>query len=149
MKLTEVLPKLTAKLPPEVHRIRKLPGGGQWVFIPWRSLLAYLDQICPEDWAIAFSDPIFLVHEDKRFCVIRCTLTICGVPRQAPGSAEHELISRDGNDMAQGDPIERATADAIRSACELFGIGVYLHQQRDRQWQQKLIAWVRQAQGTA
>lgn len=143
MQLNEVLPVLTAKLPPEVHKIRKLPGGGQWVYIPWRSLLAYLDQVCPEDWTISFSDPIFLAHGEKQFCCIRCTLTVCGVPRQAPGSAELELISSSGRDMAQGDPIERATADAVRSACELFGIGSYLHQQKDGQWQQRLINWVR------
>lgn len=143
MQLSEALAALTLKLPKEFHQTRKLPGGGQWVYIPWRKLLEFLDQVCPEDWEISFSDPIFLAHGAKEFCVIRCSLTICGVTRQAPGSAALELISSSGKDMAQGDPIERATADAIRSACECFGIASYLHNQRDPAYQQKLMNWLR------
>lgn len=149
MHLVELLPQLREKLPPEYHGIRKLPGGDKWVFIPWRNLVAFLNDTCMGEWEVQYTDPVFIepVRTDytflKSYCTIRCGLTIGGITRWAPGTAPLEMISRDGNDMAQGDPVERATADAFRSACELFEIGCYLHRQsKDKQWQQKLINWV-------
>jgi hypothetical protein len=149
MQLVELLPQLREKLPPELHGVRKLPGGGQWVYIPWRNLVAYLNDTCSGDWEVQYSDPQFIepVRTDyqflKSYCCVKCGLTIGGVTRWAPGTAPLEIISSSGNDAAQGDPVERATADAFRSACELFEVGTYLHRQaKDKQWQQRLIQWV-------
>jgi hypothetical protein len=146
--LVELLPQLREKLPPEYHGIRKLPGGAQWVYVPWRSLVTFLNDTCLGEWEVQYSDPQFIepLREYKflkSYCIIKCGLTIGGVTRWAPGTAPLEMISNSGNDMAQGDPVERATADAFRSACEMFEVGVYLHRQaKDKSWQQKLISWV-------
>lgn len=127
MKLSEVLPQLTAPFPPAAHKERKLPGGGRWFFVSWQTIRHRLNQVCPEDWECQYSDPVHLGQE----CVVRCTITICGVSRQAPGSAPVQLLSNEGKDMSRGSPTERATADAFKNGCECFGIGAYLDEQSD------------------
>ncbi|HEY9735653.1 MAG TPA: hypothetical protein V6D06_05195 [Trichocoleus sp.] len=144
MQFSEALPLLTGKMPAYAHEIRDLPGGrSQWAYVPWREILEFIESVCPGEWQISFTDPLFIASDDKEYCCIRCTLTICGVARQAPGSAPAVLLSNDGKDMSRGDPIERAASDAVRSAAEMFGIGKYLHQQRDLQWQRLLFDWIR------
>ncbi|NER82764.1 MAG: hypothetical protein F6K42_25055 [Leptolyngbya sp. SIO1D8] len=145
--LRSYLPKLQGSIPFAYMECRSLPGDGRWVYIPWRNLRRFLDDICPEDWGCQFSDPVYLEPQgqyleadQKAICTVRCVLAICGVKREALGSAPIQLISRNGRDATQGDPVERACADAFRSACELFGIGCYLQRQaKDSGWQNELI----------
>ncbi|MDA0269158.1 MAG: hypothetical protein O3A14_19925 [Cyanobacteria bacterium] len=148
MKFSEVRAVLAQKLPPEYHGIRKLPGGGNWVYIPWRNLVRFLDDTCPDHWGGHWGSPMVVEPageyiKDQRLMVVPYTLCICGVSREALGSAPMQIISSTGNDASQGDPLERAQADAFRSACEMFEIGHYLHRQKDREYQQKLMNWVR------
>jgi hypothetical protein len=153
MRLSDVLPHFREKLPPTYHGIRKLKGGGQWVYIPWRNLVRFLNDVCPEDWGGHWGTPIVMEPQgeylrDKRIMVVPYTLSICGISREALGSAPMQEISSTGKDASQGDPLERAQADALRSACEMFEIGVYLHRQKDSGYQQKLIQWVRSGKAT-
>lgn len=146
-KLSEVLPLLREKLPPTYHGNRKLPGGGRWVYIPWRNLVRFLDDTCPEEWGGHWGTPLVMEPvgeylKDQRIMTVPYTLSICGVSRQALGSAPMQILSSTGKDAAQGDPLERAQADAFRSACEMFEIGHYLHKQQDQGYQRKLIAWI-------
>lgn len=125
MRLSEILPQLQAWFPAEAHRERDLPGGGTWWYVPWQLIRDRLNQVCPDDWQVAYDDPKFL----DKYCYVTCTLTICGVTRQAIGSAPIELLSSKGKDMARGNAIERAVADAFKNSCEQFGIAAYLDEQ--------------------
>lgn len=125
MRLSEILPQLQAWFPAEAHKERDLPGGGTWWYVPWQTIRERLNQVCPDDWSVAYDDPKFL----DKYCYVTCTLMICGVSRQAIGSAPIELISNKGKDMARGNAIERAVADAFKNACEQFQIAAYLDEQ--------------------
>ena len=115
---------LKAPFEPEDHVKRQLPGGGEWYFVPWQRIRDRIDDVC-EDWAVSFSDPLYL----DKYCVIQCTITIAGRSRSAPGNAEIELISSTGKDMSRGTPVERAVADAFKNAAEQFGVCAYLDAQ--------------------
>lgn len=126
MKLSEILPDLKAPFPPECHVERDLPGGKQtWFFVPWQRIRDRLDEVCADEWSMSYGQPVYL----DKFCVVSCSLTICGVTREALGNAEIELLSRSGKDMSRGTPIERAVADAFKNAAESFGIAAYLDEQ--------------------
>jgi hypothetical protein len=101
-----------------------LPGGKQWVFIPWQKIRSRLNQACP-DWQISYSEPSYLGD----FCHVRCSITIAGVTRQALGNAKIAELSKSGNEMGRGTPIERAVADAFKNAAESFGVAAYLDDQ--------------------
>jgi Rad52/22 family double-strand break repair protein len=125
MKLSEILPSLTAKFEPFEHKKRQVPGGGDWYFVPWQTIRSRLNKVCPEDWSNTYSDITFT----EGYCLIICTLTICGVSHQGIGSTPIEVLSQEGRNVAYGDPIERATADAFKNAAEQFGIAAYLDAQ--------------------
>jgi hypothetical protein len=126
MRLAEILPQLTAKFEPAEHKKRRLPGGGQWYYIPWQTIRKRLNTVCPEDWSDTYSDITF----SNGYCICICTLTICGVWHQGVGSTPIETLNAEGKDTSYGDPIERA-ADAFKVAAEQFGIADYLDAQRD------------------
>ncbi len=126
-----------------MHKDRDLPGGGRWWYLPWQTIRAYLDEVCP-DWQVLYSDPIYL----DKFCVVTCTLSLCGVSRQGVGSAPIELISSKGKDMARGNPIERAIADSFKNAAEQFGIGAYLDEQTDDTTKQRFLDYMTHARPT-
>jgi hypothetical protein len=138
MKLSEVLPRLTERFPPEAHRERDVPGGGRWFYIPWQIIRDRLNQVCPDDWEVSYDEPRYL----DKYCYVTCTLMICGVTRRAIGSAQIELISSKGNDMARGNPIERAVADAFKNAAEAFGIAAYLDDQADPKTKADFANWL-------
>lgn len=126
MKLSEILPKLTAWFPPEAHQERELPkNAGIWYYVPWQAIRDRLNEVCPDNWTVTYDEPRYL----DKYCFVSCTVTICGISRQAIGSAQIELISSKGNDMSRGNPLERAVADAFKNACEQFGIAAYLDEQ--------------------
>lgn len=122
----EIIAKLKAHFPADIHRERDLPGGGKWFYVPWQAIRERLDEVCP-DWQVAYSQPAYL----GAFCTVTCTITIGGISRRGVGNAEIELISKSGKDMSRGTPIERAIADAFKSAAEAWGVARYLDEQAD------------------
>jgi hypothetical protein len=124
MNIAEITDKLKQPFAPEDHEIRDLPGGKQWVYIKWQKIRSRLHQACP-DWEVSYSDPQYL----DEYCYVRCKLTIAGITREAVGNAKIQLLSKLGNDMSRGNPIERAIADAFKNAAESFGVGAYLDDQ--------------------
>lgn len=127
MRLNDIYPQLIAKFEPAEHQKRKLPGGGEWWFVPWQTIRKRLNDVCPEEWRDTYSDITF----SNGYCIAICTLTICGVAHQGVGSTPIETLNAEGKDTSYGDPIERAIADAFKNACEQFGIAAYLDAQRD------------------
>lgn len=156
-ELSAILPKLRESIPHELLGVRDIPGGGQWVYCPWRNRVKLLDLHTGGDWSVSFTDPQYLeptgeyLNQDKkRLCVIRCTLTIRGVSRESVGTAVIQAISSSGKDSTQGDPVERARGNALTAATEMWGIGVYLHRQKaDKGWQRELIRRVQTAKREA
>jgi hypothetical protein len=140
MKLSEILPQLTEKFELTDHRERDLPGGGTWWYVPWQVIRARLNRVAPDDWQVAYDDPKYL----EEFCYLTCTLTICGVTRQAIGCAPIKLLSKAGRDMSRGNPIERAVADAFKNSCESFGIAAYLDDQADESTKREFAKWMHQ-----
>jgi len=124
MTIEEVTEKLKQPFPPEDHEIRDLPGGKKWVYIRWQKIRSRLHQACP-DWQVSYSDPNYL--ED--YCFVKCKITIAGVSREAIGNAKIQQLSKSGNEMSRGTPIERAIADAFKNAAECFGVGAYIDDQ--------------------
>lgn len=137
-ELSEILPKLQERFPIEAHRKRDLPGGGTWYYVPWQAIRARLNEVCPGQWTIDWGEPQYL---DKN-CHIKATLTICGWSQKAIGNAPIELISKSGKDMSRGTPIERAVADALKNAAEMFEIAAYLDDQADEKTKQEFIRWI-------
>jgi hypothetical protein len=124
-EITEITDKLKQPFPAVDHEIRDLPGGKQWVYIKWQKVRARLNSVYPQ-WQVSYSDPNYV----DEYCYVRCKLTIAGISREAVGNAKIQLLSRAGNDMSRGTPIERAIADAFKNAAESFGVGAYLDDQQ-------------------
>lgn len=120
----DIICKLKEPFVPEDHEERDLPGGGKWFYVRWQKIRDRLDEVCPQ-WQESYTAPVYL----DKYCTIGCTITINGVSRQRWGNAEIELLSRSGKDMSRGTPIERAVADAFKSAAESFGVAAYLDEQ--------------------
>ncbi len=112
----EILKRLKEPFAPEDHQERVLPGSGKWFFISWQKIRERLDDVCP-DWEVDYSEPVYI----DAYCTIRCTLTIAGIKRSAPGNGEIK--------NKRGTPIENATADAFKNAAEAFGVARYLDEQ--------------------
>ncbi|MEA5553310.1 Rad52/Rad22 family DNA repair protein [Anabaena cylindrica UHCC 0172] len=121
----QILAELSKPFLPEQHQERTLRGGGRWLFVPWQHIRDRLNDVYPE-WSCSYSHPIY-VGDD---CCIRCTITIAGVSREAPGIAPIVLLSNEGKNMARGTPTERAIADAFKNAAEAFGVAAYLDDQK-------------------
>lgn len=141
MKLSEILPQLTDRFPPESHKERALPGGGRWWYVPWQAIRDRLNQVCPDDWEVSYDEPKFL----DKYCYVTCTIMICGVTRRAIGSALIELLSSSGKDMSRGNPIERAVADAFKNACEAYGIAAYLDEQTDDRTKREFVKYMQKS----
>jgi len=120
----EISKKLKAPFQPEQHTDRPLKGGATWFYIKWQLVRDRVED-CDPNYLQEFGTPFYL----DKYCGVSCTLTICGVSRQAIGNAEIEMLSAKGNDMARGNAIERAIADAFKNAAEAFGVGAYLDDQ--------------------
>lgn len=175
-ELYEVLPKLRESIPHELLAVRDIKGGGQWVYCPWRNLLKFLDLQTAGEWSNEYSDARYVfpakdmgvvlaaampeegekrekisrILLSKSICEVHCTIQVLGHSREGMGSCPLIELSRQGNDGTQGDPLERAKASAFRDACEMWGIGVYLHRQKkDKGWQMELIKRVRAAAAEA
>lgn len=117
--LRVVLAKLREPFPPEVHVERALPGGGKWFFVRWQDIRDRLDDVWP-GWEVTYSTPEYT----QEYCIVKCTLTLCGVSREAWGNAEIGVVGK-----TRGTAIERAIADAFKNAAEAFGVAAYLDDQ--------------------
>lgn len=120
----EIIAQLKKPFSPEQHKDRTLKGGGTWFYIPWQLIRDRIQEVDP-NYIQEFGSPQYL----GEYCIVSCTLIICGVSRQALGNAELEILSGKGLNMARGTPIERAIADAFKNAAESFGVAAYLDDQ--------------------
>lgn len=125
MTIQEITEQLKQPFKAEDHEIRDLPGGKKLVYIRWQKIRSRLHTVCP-DWQVSYSDPNYL----DEYCYIRCKLTIAEISREAIGNAKITQLSKSGNDMSRGTPIERAIADGFKNAAECFGVGAYLDDQK-------------------
>lgn len=93
---------------------RNARGGGKECkplgYIDAGQVIERLNEVCPDAW----SDHYDLVRPG----VVRCVLTICGIPREGVGLG--------GSDDAE--PEKSAESDALKRAAVKFGIGLYLRQ---------------------
>lgn len=138
--IREIIEALKAWFPPEAHKERDLPGGGRWLYIPWQLIRERFDEVCP-DWQVSYSAPEYLGD----YCAVRCTITIQGIAKQGIGNAEIMLLSSSGKNMARGTPIERATADALKNAAEVWGVGRYLDEQTDPKTKADFIRYMQRS----
>jgi len=139
-KLSEILPALGAMFLPSEHKERVLPGSGKWYYVPWTLYLQRLNQVCPDDWEMTFSEPRYLERNaGDKLCFVTCTLIICGVARQGIGSVPAEILSSSGKNAERGNAVERAVAEALKNAAEMFGMGAYLDQQTDQATKEEFI----------
>lgn len=120
----EIIGKLKTPFKPNEHNDRELPGGGTWFYIKWQLIRDRVEEVDP-NYSQSFENPQYL----DQYCFVACTLTICGVSRQAIGNAKIEMLSKSGKNMERGNCIERAIADAFKNAAEAFGVGAYLDDQ--------------------
>ena len=120
----EIIARLKAPFAPSQHKDRELPGGGTWFYIAWQLIRSRVEEVDP-DYSQSFENPQYL----DQYCFVACTLTICGVSRQAIGNAKIEMLSKSGKNMDRGNCIERAIADAFKNAAESFGVAAYLDDQ--------------------
>lgn len=137
VQLIEIQQALKEWFPPEAHSDRALPGGGKWLYLPWQVIRDRLDQVAPFA-NISYSMPIYLGD----YCSITCTIEILGVSKQGVGNAKIMELSNNGKDMSRGTPIERATADAFKQACENWGCGRYLDLQADPKTKANFIRYM-------
>ncbi|NEP55902.1 MAG: hypothetical protein F6K31_02615 [Symploca sp. SIO2G7] len=119
--LKNLYPQLKAWFPPEAHKLRKLPGGGTWYYVPWQIMRDRLDEIYP-DWEIDYTDPI----QRGEQVIVKCHLTIAGVTRVGFGNSHTEFENWEDEKKQRGTPEERAIACAFKRAMEQFGICRYL-----------------------
>jgi len=66
----------------------------------------------------------------RRLLLHPLQITIARISREAVGNAKITQLSKSGNDMSRGTPIERAIADAFKNAAESFGVAAYLDDQK-------------------
>ncbi|NEP57963.1 MAG: hypothetical protein F6K31_13225 [Symploca sp. SIO2G7] len=121
VKLKDLYPQLKTWFPPEAHKLRKLPGGGKWYFVPWQKMRDRLDEIYP-DWEIDYSDPV----QRGEQVVVKCHLTIAGVTRVGFGNSHAEFDDWNEEKKQRGTPEERVIACAFKRAMEQFGMCRYL-----------------------
>lgn len=121
VKLRDLYPKLKSWFRPEDHKLRKLPGGGKWYYVPWQTMRDRLDDIYP-DWEIDYSDPV----QRGEQVVVKCHLKIAGVTRVGFGNSHAEFDDWEEEKKQRGTPEERAIACAFKRAMEQFGVCRYL-----------------------
>jgi len=144
-KLSEVLPALGAHFLPEEHKERILPGSDKWFYIPWTLYLQRLNEVCPDDWEMTFSEPRYLEkNAGDKLCYVTCTLVICGVTRQGIGAVPAEVLSNSGKNAERGNAVERAIAESLKNAGEMFSIGSYLDLQTDPKTKADFLRYMQQ-----
>lgn len=115
---------LRKPFPASAHKIRELPGKGYWAFVPHQIIRQRLDEVVP-DWQCSFS-PMEMVGDSL---VCRCSITILGVRKEAVGSVPLIAAERNGKDVSRGSASDRVSAEALKNAAEIWGVGIYLDDQ--------------------
>ena len=115
---------LKKPLPASAHKIRELPGKGYWAFVPHQIIRQRLDEVAP-DWESSFSR--MEVISDTLVC--RCSIVILGVRKEAVGSVPLVAAEKNGKDVSRGSAADRVSAEALKNAAEMWGVGVYLDDQ--------------------
>lgn len=131
MNKEEIWQKLQAPFPAVAHKQRQLPGGTNYIYLPWKTVTRRLNELCPFEWEDAYSDPAIAGD----YCTVRCTLTICGVKRMALGTQRvYPELNEEGKEKIIGTPADNAAALAFQRAARKFGIGDYVD---DQKWLQE------------
>ena len=124
-ELRAIQTELRKPFPASAHQIRELPGGGYWAFVPHQTIRLRLDEVCPE-WQTGFSQ--MEIVGDNIVC--RCGITILGIRKESVGSVPLIAASNKyGKDVSRGSAADRVTAEALKNAAEMWGVGVYLDDQ--------------------
>ncbi len=124
MDLKQIQTELKKVFSPEAHKIRDLPGGGQWVYLPWQVVRERLDAVYPA-WVIDFSEVQYLNNE----AICRCAITIEGIRKEAIASVPIQILSKSGKDISYGSAPDRLHGEAVKNAAEAWGVGRYLDNQ--------------------
>lgn len=125
--IKEIFKQLSAYFQPGDHSVRDLPGGaGKWVYIKWQRVQDRLNEVCPEH-EFKF-EPIQFEWQANE-AIVRVSLTIEGVTKQAIASVPIVLESKNGKNMARGSTTDRLHAEAVKKAAECWGVGKYLEDQ--------------------
>jgi hypothetical protein len=129
MILDDIKEQLEAWFPPELHKVRKLPGGGRWFYLPHQAIMARLNQVCYSHWSDNYNPPI--VSGD--YVTVFCQLTICGVTRTGiADSKTYPELNDEGKEKIIGTPVVNTTRHSFRDAAERFGVGAYLDEQKGK-----------------
>ncbi|NMG10817.1 hypothetical protein DP117_29685, partial [Brasilonema sp. UFV-L1] len=124
--LESIIPELQAWFPPDLHKERKLPGGGKWFYLSHQTITQRLNDVCPGEWHTKVNNTVI----SGDYTVIYLELTICGITRTgvADNLTDPEL-NDEGKRKSIGSPVVNAFRHAFRDAAEQFGIGAYLDAQ--------------------
>lgn len=129
MYLKDIKEQLEAWFPPELHRVRKLPGGGRWFYIPHQAIMARLNQVCYDQWSDDYKPPII----SGDYVTVFCSLTICGVTRTGiADSKTYPELNDEGKEKIIGTPVVNTTRHSFRDAAERFGVAAYLDEQKGK-----------------
>jgi len=123
-QIREIQAKLKELFPPEIYRIRELPGKGYWAFLPHQAIRQRLDEVVP-DWQCDYSP----LERLENSVIVRCAITILGVRKEAIGSVPLVAAEKDGKDVSRGSAADRASAEALKNAAEYWGVGQDLDDQ--------------------
>lgn len=124
-ELRSIQVELRKPFPAPAHQIRELPGKGYWAFVPHQIIRLRLDEVVPE-WQSGFSQ----MEQVGDSLICRCAITILGIRKEAVGSVPLiAATNRDGKDVSRGSAADRASAEALKNAAEMWGVGAYLDDQ--------------------
>lgn len=114
-KLKEILDNLKNPIPSELILTKSISGRNIAYVNVWQ-LIDLLDERCsPENWELKLS-----CQQVADSVVVIASLTIHGEDR----SLTREATGEENSDLnSYGDPPSNASAQAIRRACSLFGLG--------------------------
>lgn len=125
---TQLFDRLRLPMPIRWHQKRSLPGGGDYIYLPWYRYSEWLDQHAYGQWQTVYTPAV--VAGD--WLSINCTLTICGCSRGGIGTCKAvPEKNSDGKDKIIGDPHKNAHRSAFVDACYQFGISKHLDYQDD------------------
>lgn len=129
MELDDIKEQLFAWFPPEVHKERKLPGGGKWFYLPHQVITARLNEVCFGHWQDDYKPPVI----SGDYLTVYCQLTICGVTRTGVADSKtYPELNDEGKEKIIGSPAVNTSRHSFRDAAERFGLGAYLDSQKGK-----------------
>lgn len=130
-KLLRIQTALKKEIPPSL--LKKLPGKGNAVYIPWYTVNRILDKYAP-GWTWEIKDT--QLSHDRIFLIGRLTIPTKdgNIYREASGTEELKKQTYDSkmgrytqSEIAYGDPSSNAESMAFRRCAARFGLGLYLY----------------------